>query len=65
MMTFNCCLWCAGCAERWSTRVLRVKAVKSSVIVVGGGDSVCWYHVNTSAAIFAVMAAMITGLDER
>ena len=69
MVTFNCCLWYTGCVERWSTRVLRVKAVKSSVIVVGGGDSVCWLQKNTSAAIFAVMgvymAALITGLDER
>ena len=67
-MTFNCCLWYTGYVERWSTRVLRVKVVKSSFIVVGGGDSVCWLQVNTSATIFAVMgvymAALITGLDE-
>ena len=69
MVTFNCCLWYTGCVERWSTRDLRVKAVNSSVIMVGGGESVCWLQVNASAAILAVtgvyMAALITGFDER
>ena len=69
MVIFTCCLRYTGCVESWSTRVLRVKAVKSSVIVVGGGDSVCWLQVNTSAAILAVMGvymtALITGLDEK
>ena len=69
MVTFNCSLWCTGCVESWSTRLLRVKVVKSSVIVVGGDDSVCRLQLNTSAAIFAVMgvyiAALITGLEER
>ena len=69
MVTFNCCLWYTGCVERWSTRVLRVKAVKSSVIVVGVGDSVCWLQLNTSAVIFALKvvysAALMAGVDER
>ena len=33
-VTFNCCSLYNGCVERWSTRVLRVKVVKSSVVVV-------------------------------
>ena len=46
-----------------------IKAVKSSVIVVGGGASVYWLQVNTSAAIFALKvvysAALMAGVDER
>ena len=42
--------------------------MKSSVILVGGGDSVCRVQLNTSAGILAVtgvyMAALIAGLDE-
>ena len=56
------------CIERWSTRILRVKAAKSSVIVVGGDDLVCWLQVNTSATILALKvvynAALMAGLDE-
>ena len=54
------------CIERWSTRILRVKAAKSSVIVVGGDDLVCWLQVNTSATILALKvvynAALMAGV---